>query len=116
MPSTASGPSRTVEGEHTCPSEGRTTADTGLPAGVVTFKSAWQEVAPNDPSNATYITVQTTVPRIHCVITGIEKVIPTLEDFATLIRLLPRSAVGQSIANYLTLTTVPRLPDETEGP
>jgi L-lactate dehydrogenase complex protein LldF len=58
----------------------------------------------------------TAIPRIHCVITGIEKVIPTLEDFATLIRLLPRSAVGQSIANYLTLTTGVRAAGETDGP
>jgi len=58
----------------------------------------------------------TTIPRIHCVITGVEKVIPTLEDFATLIRLLPRSAIGQSIANYLTLTTGVKAPDETDGP
>ncbi len=58
----------------------------------------------------------TTIPRIHCVVTGIEKVIPTLEDFATLIRLLPRSAIGQSIANYLTLTTGVKTPGETDGP
>ena len=58
----------------------------------------------------------TTLPRIHCVVTGIEKVIPTLEDFATLIRLLPRSAIGQSIANYLTLTTGIKAPGETDGP
>ena len=58
----------------------------------------------------------TTLPRIHCVITGIEKVIPTLEDFATLIRLLPRSAIGQTIANYLTLTTGVKGADEAEGP
>ncbi len=58
----------------------------------------------------------TTVPRIHCVVTGIEKVIPTLEDFATLIRLLPRSATGQSAANYLTLTTGVKAADELDGP
>ena len=58
----------------------------------------------------------TTLPRIHCVVTGIEKVIPTMEDFATLIRLLPRSAIGQSIANYLTLTTGVKAPGETDGP
>jgi L-lactate dehydrogenase complex protein LldF len=58
----------------------------------------------------------TTLPRIHCVITGIEKVIPTLEDFATLIRLLPRSAIGQTIANYLTLTTGVKAPGDTDGP
>ena len=58
----------------------------------------------------------TTLPRIHCVVTGIEKVIPTLEDFATLIRLLPRSAIGQSIANYLTLTTGVKASGESDGP
>ncbi|MCK7498137.1 MAG: LUD domain-containing protein [Comamonadaceae bacterium] len=36
-------------------------------------------------------------------ITGIEKVVPTLEDVATLLRLLPRSATGQSISNYVSL-------------
>ena len=58
----------------------------------------------------------TTIPKIHAVVTGIEKVIPTLEDFATLIRLLPRSAIGQSIANYLTLTTGAKMPGDTDGP
>ena len=58
----------------------------------------------------------TTLPRIHCVITGIEKVIPTLEDFATLIRLLPRSATGQTISNYLTLTTGVKMPGDADGP
>ena len=41
----------------------------------------------------------TTLPRVHVAITGIEKVVPTLEDVATLLRLLPRSATGQSISN-----------------
>jgi L-lactate dehydrogenase complex protein LldF len=47
----------------------------------------------------------TTLPRVHVAITGIEKVVPTLEDLATLLRLLPRSATGQSISNYISLTT-----------
>ena len=58
----------------------------------------------------------TTLPRVHVVITGIEKIIPTLDDFATLMRLLPRSATGQSISNYVSLLTGPRGPGETEGP
>ena len=33
----------------------------------------------------------TTLPRVHVAITGIEKVVPTLEDVATLMRLLPRA-------------------------
>src|SRR5512134_2598085 len=47
----------------------------------------------------------TTLPRVHVAITGIEKVVPTLEDVATLLRLLPRSATGQTISNYISVTT-----------
>jgi L-lactate dehydrogenase complex protein LldF len=58
----------------------------------------------------------TTLPRIHVAITGIEKVVPTLEDVATLLRLLPRSATGQSISNYVSITTGTRGPAELDGP
>lgn len=58
----------------------------------------------------------TTLPKVHVAITGIEKVVPTLEDFATLMRLLPRSATGQSISNYVTLLTGAKQPDESDGP
>jgi len=54
----------------------------------------------------------TTLPRVHVAITGIEKVVPTLEDLATLLRLLPRSATGQSISNYVSLTTGTAQPGE----
>jgi L-lactate dehydrogenase complex protein LldF len=47
----------------------------------------------------------TTLPRVHVAITGIEKVVPTLEDVSTLLRLLPRSATGQSISNYVDVLT-----------
>ena len=57
----------------------------------------------------------TTLPRVHVAITGIEKVVPTLEDVTTLLRLLPRSATGQSISNYITLTTGTAQPGE-DGP
>ncbi len=58
----------------------------------------------------------TIVPRVHVVLTGIEKVLPTLEDFATLLRLLPRSATGQSITNYVSLLTGTRAAGEPDGP
>jgi len=58
----------------------------------------------------------TTLPRIHVVITGIEKLVPTLEDFATLMRLLPRSATGQSISNYVSLLTGTRREGDLDGP
>ena len=58
----------------------------------------------------------TTLPRVHVVITGIEKIVPTLDDFATLMRLLPRSATGQGISNYVSLLTGTRGAGESEGP
>ncbi|MBC9072268.1 iron-sulfur cluster-binding protein [Thauera sp. CAU 1555] len=58
----------------------------------------------------------TTMPKVHVVITGIEKVIPTLEDFATLMRLLPRSATGQHISNYVSVLTGVKGADELDGP
>ena len=58
----------------------------------------------------------TTLPRVHVAITGIEKVVPTLEDAATLLRLLPRHGTGQSVTNYISLTTGVRGEGETDGP
>ncbi|SMB24218.1 putative oxidoreductase subunit with NAD(P)-binding domain and ferridoxin-like domain [Sterolibacterium denitrificans] len=58
----------------------------------------------------------TTLPKVHVAITGIEKIVPTLEDLATLMRLLPRSATGQSISNYFSVLTGPRAAGESDGP
>lgn len=58
----------------------------------------------------------TTLPRVHVAITGIEKVVPTLEDVSTLLRLLPRSATGQSITNYVSVLTGNKAKEDHEGP
>lgn len=55
-------------------------------------------------------------PKVHVVVTGIEKVLPTLEDFATVVRLLPRSATGQSITNYVSILTGPKREGDIDGP
>jgi len=57
-----------------------------------------------------------TLPPIHVAIMGIEKVVPTLEDFMTLLKLLPRSATGQKISSYLSLIMGPRRDCELDGP
>jgi len=41
--------------------------------------------------------------------------VPTLEDVATLMRLLPRSSTGQSISNYVDVLTGPRGEGEFHG-
>lgn len=58
----------------------------------------------------------TSAPRIHIGITGMEKVIPSLQDLAVFLRLLPRSATGQRITSYVTLVTGPRRADDEDGP
>jgi L-lactate dehydrogenase complex protein LldF len=54
--------------------------------------------------------------KVHVVITSIEKVVATFEDVAPLLRLLARSATGQDISNYVTLSTGPRRPEDPDGP
>jgi L-lactate dehydrogenase complex protein LldF len=58
----------------------------------------------------------TTLPRVHVAITGIEKVVPTLEDVSTLLRLLPRHGTGQSVTNYISVTSGVRDAGAADGP
>ena len=58
----------------------------------------------------------TTLPRVHVAITGIEKVVPTLEDVATLMRLLPAHGTGQTISNYISVTTGVKGEGDRDGP
>ena len=58
----------------------------------------------------------TSVPRIHVAVTGIEKVIPRLEDLATFWPVLATSGTGQGITTYSTLIGGPRKPGEADGP
>ncbi|MBL8675339.1 MAG: iron-sulfur cluster-binding protein [Rhodospirillales bacterium] len=57
-----------------------------------------------------------TLPRVHIVIASIEKVIPTLEDAAALLRVLARSATGQEWSSYTTFNTGPRRAGDLDGP
>jgi L-lactate dehydrogenase complex protein LldF len=56
------------------------------------------------------------LPNAHIVVASIEKVVPTLEDAAQLLRVLARSATGQDASVYTTLSTGPRRPDDPDGP
>jgi L-lactate dehydrogenase complex protein LldF len=57
-----------------------------------------------------------TLPKAHVVIASIEKLVPTLEDVSQLLRVLARSATGQEMSVYTTLSTGPRRPDDPDGP
>ena len=56
------------------------------------------------------------LPRTQIVIASLEKVIPTIEDAFTLLRLLGRSATGQEFSAYTTFMTGPRRPGDLDGP
>jgi L-lactate dehydrogenase complex protein LldF len=57
-----------------------------------------------------------TLPKIHVVLASIEKIVPTLEDVTTMLRVLARSATGQEMSVYTTFSTGPRRTDDPDGP
>lgn len=57
-----------------------------------------------------------TLARVHIVTSGIEKVVPTLNDTDLLLRLLARSALGMDVTSYMTYSTGPRRPGDVDGP
>ena len=57
-----------------------------------------------------------TLPRVHIVTAGIEKVVPTLDDMSSILRVLARSATGQETAVYTTLSSGPRRIGDLDGP
>ncbi|WP_024588355.1 LutB/LldF family L-lactate oxidation iron-sulfur protein [Aliihoeflea sp. 2WW] len=56
------------------------------------------------------------LPRVHVVIASIEKIVPTLEDAAQILRLLARSATGQDMSVYTTVSTGGRREGDPDGP
>src|ERR687891_324895 len=56
------------------------------------------------------------LPKTHIVIASLEKLVPTLEDACTLLRVLARSATGQEFAAYTTVLTGPKRPADLDGP
>ncbi len=88
------------------------TADMGISGGNFFVAETGSVVLVTNEGNAT---LTTTLPKVHVAISGIEKLVPTLEDVATLMRLLPRSATGQSISNYVDVLTGPKGEGEFHG-
>ncbi len=57
-----------------------------------------------------------TLPKVHIVLASIEKIVPTLEDMGQIMRVLARSATGQEMSVYTTLSTGPRRKQDPDGP
>jgi L-lactate dehydrogenase complex protein LldF len=53
---------------------------------------------------------------VHIVMASLEKIVPTLEDAASVLRVLARSATGQEITSYTTFSSGPRRDTDPDGP
>lgn len=58
----------------------------------------------------------TTLPRIHVVVMGIEKLVPSLKHLDLFLKILARSATGQKLSVYTTLVNGPRKKEDDSGP
>jgi L-lactate dehydrogenase complex protein LldF len=58
----------------------------------------------------------TSLPRVHVVLMGLEKLVPTLADLDLFLKILARSATGQKLTSYTTLIRGPRRPGDECGP
>jgi len=56
-----------------------------------------------------------TIPPVHIALMGIERLVPSLENLAILLQVLPRSATGQNLTSYVSLIQRPRADDDPDG-
>lgn len=56
------------------------------------------------------------LPKTHVVIASLEKIVPTLDDAAAILRLLARSGTGQEFSAYTTFSTGPKRAGDPDGP
>lgn len=88
-------------------------ADMGVSGGNFVIAETGTVCLVTNEGNARMVT---SLPRVHVAVVGIEKVIPTVEDYATLTQVLPRSATGQALTVYTHLVNGPRRSGESDGP
>lgn len=87
-------------------------ADFGLTGGNFIIAETGHVVTVTNEGNAR---LTTSLPPVHIAVVGIEKVIPTWEDFITLVQLLTRSSTGQRMTVYINLINGPRKPEDGDG-
>jgi len=88
-------------------------ADVGITGANLLIAETGTSVVVTNEGNAD---LTQALPKMHIVIASIEKLVPTLEDACTILRLLARSATGQEITTYTTFSTGPRREGDADGP
>lgn len=60
--------------------------------------------------------LSTALPKTQITVMGMERLVPSWEDFDVMVSLLCRSAVGQKLSTYVTALTGPKAYGEVDGP
>lgn len=89
------------------------TADMGISGGnFIVAESGTVHLVTNEGNGR----MVTSLPRVHVAVVGIEKIVATLDDYATLVQVLARSASGQKLSVYNSVIGGARRPDDPDGP
>lgn len=89
------------------------TADMGISGGNFVIAETGTLCLVTNEGNGRMVT---SLPPVHVALVGIEKIAATLEDYATLTQVLPRSATGQKMPVYTSMINGPRRAHESDGP
>jgi len=88
-------------------------ADVGITGANMLIAETGSNVLVTNEGNAD---LTHTLPRVHIVIATLEKVVPTLEDATSILRVLARSATGQEMSVYTTFCSGPKRQEDLDGP
>ncbi|MDD3354221.1 LutB/LldF family L-lactate oxidation iron-sulfur protein [Zoogloea sp.] len=88
-------------------------ADVGITGGNFLVAETGSSVIVTNEGNGD---LTQTLAKVHIVTSGIERIVPTLEDVSLFLRILARSATGQETESYTTFSTGPRRPGDLDGP
>ncbi len=88
-------------------------AEVGITGANVLIAETGQSVIVTNEGNGD---LSQSLPKVHIVMASLEKLVPTPEDAATILRVLARSATGQEMSVYTTFSKGPRRPGDPDGP
>lgn len=79
-------------------------ADMGISGANIAVAESGTIVLVTNEGNARLVT---TLPKIHVVLVGLEKLVPTTQDAVPILKALPRSATGQLLTSYVSMISGP---------
>jgi len=113
-------PDRDLEGLDTLLAEARSVlrqkyfeAEVGITGANMLIAETGQSVIVTNEGNGD---LSQSLPKVHIVMASLEKMVPTLDDASTVLRILARSATGQEMSVYTTFSSGPRRQNDPDGP